>query len=80
MIITEFEAPDTQSIAIGALRLLATRGTYVVMHGTSGNMSLAVSEDEALQLADPDKEDSFFSIQQLIHELSEPSMVEESRN
>ena len=78
MITTEFEVPDTRSIAIGALQLLATHGTYIVMHGTSSGMSLAVSEDEALELANPDKEDSYFSIEQLIQELSEPAVVNES--
>jgi hypothetical protein len=80
MITTEFEVPDTQSIAIGALQLLATYGTHVVMHGTHSSMSLAVSEDEALDLAEPNKGDSYFSIEELIQELSDPAMVHESRN
>ena len=70
---TDFPTPSASTVAIGALRVLARYGTHVVVHGSDGSMSLAISEREALDLANPNGGDMFFPIRQFIEDLSQGS-------
>ena len=66
----DFPTPSASMVASGALQVLARYGTHVVIHGSDGSMSLAISEREALDLADPNGGDMFFPIPRLIEELA----------
>lgn len=66
----EFEIPEVSTIAIAALDQLRAYGSHVVFHGRDGSLSLAASEREALEIAAPDCYDSYFSILELITQLS----------
>jgi hypothetical protein len=66
----DFEIPEVGAIAVAALDQLRSYGSHVVFHGRDGSLSLAASEREALEIADPDREDSYFSILELISALS----------
>lgn len=66
----DFEIPEVSAIAVAALDQLRSYGSHVVFHGRDGSLSLAASEREALEIADPESDDSYFTIVELMSALS----------
>lgn len=67
---TDFPIPPAAYIAAEALKFINRMypNSYVAFSGRTGEMQLALNEEEALELATPENDDSFYTVEELIEE------------